>query len=143
MRKLLLILIATMSPLAAQEAPAGFEAARITPLTAGRWSYAATASGSEARFGESFLIRCDRNARRVTLRRIEMIVTAPAMPMIITTDLATNMLPADGMVANTNRALDAIAFSRGRFIVNGGGGGSSLVLSASPEAARSIEDCRN
>ena len=143
MRKLLLILIAATSPLAAQEAPAGFEAARTMPLTAGQWSYAATATGSEARFGERFVIRCDRSARRVTLRRIETIGTAPATPMTITTDLETNTLPANGIAANTDRVLDAIAFSRGRFIVSGGGGGLRLVLSASPEAARSIEDCRN
>ena len=143
MRKLLLILIAATSPLAAQDAPVGFEAARTTPLTTGQWNYATTANGSEARFGNTFVIRCDRNARRVTVRRIEISATAPATPMIVTTDLATNMLPADGILANTNRALDAIAFSRGRFIVSGGGGGVRLVLPASPEAARSIEDCRN
>ncbi len=41
----------------------------------------------------------------------------------------------------TDDVLDAIAFSRGRFIVSGGG--VRLILPASPEAARSIEDCRN
>lgn len=143
MRKLLLILIAATSPLAAQDAPVGFEAARTAPLTAGQWSYAATAAGSEARFGGSFLIRCDRNARRVTLRRIEPIMTAPATAMVITTDLATHTVRPDGTVANTDRLLDAIAFSRGRFIISGGGSGSQLVAPASPEAARSIEDCRN
>ena len=143
MRKFLLILVAASAPLAAQNAPAGFEAARTTPLAAGQWSYAATASGSEARFGERFVIRCDRNARRVTLRRIELVMTAPATAMIVTTDLATHTVPAHGVVANTDRVLDAIAFSRGRFIVNGGGSGSQLVAPVSPEAARSIEDCRN
>jgi len=143
MRKLMLILIAAASPLAAQDAPAGFESARTTPLTTGQWSYAATASGSEARFGGSFLIRCDRNARRVILRRIGPIATAPAAAMIITTDLATNSVRADGSVANTDRVLDAIAFSRGRFLIGDGGSGSLLVAPASPEAARTIEDCRN
>jgi len=37
---------------------------------------------------------------------------------------------------------DAIAFSRGRFVVTGTGV-SPLIIPAWPEAARSIEDCRN
>jgi hypothetical protein len=45
------------------------------------------------------------------------------------------------VASNDDSLLDAIAFSRGRFIVDGGGG-LRLVLPASPEAARSIEDCR-
>ena len=69
--------------------------------------------------------------------------------MTIGTDLAVGTVPADGAVANNDPLLDAIAFSRGRFIVSengavgGGGAGGRLVLPASPEAARSIEDCRN
>ncbi len=143
MRKSLLILIAATSPLAAQDAPVGFEAARATPLSTGQWSYAATARGSEARFGGGFVIRCDRNLRRVLMRRLDPIATAFPTAMVITTDLATDSVGADGMVANTDRLLDAIAFSRGRFIISGGGRSSPLVAPASPEAARSIEDCRN
>ncbi len=143
MRRLLLILIAATSPLDAQNAPVAFEAARTTPLSPGQWSYAATMSGSEARFGGKFLIRCDRNARRVLLLRTEAVMPAPATPMTVTTDLATHTVPANGMVANTNRVLDAMAFSRGRFLVDGGGSGIRLVAPASPEAARTIEDCRN
>ena len=142
MRKLLLILTAAAAPLAAQDSPVGFEAARFTPLTLGQWSYTPTATGSEARFAGSLLIRCDRNVRRVTLRRTEPVI-GPASAMIITTDLATNTVPADGSVANTNRLLDAIAFSRGRFLISGGGSALQLVVPSSPEAARTIEDCRN
>ena len=36
--------------------------------------------------------------------------------------------------------LDAIAFSRGRFVLQGGG--AELVLPAWPELSRAIEDCR-
>ncbi|MDQ3074853.1 MAG: hypothetical protein M3Q88_04475, partial [Pseudomonadota bacterium] len=79
--------------------------------------------------------------RRVTLRRI--VAAAPASPMTIVTDLATHNIPSDGVVANTDPALDAIAFTRGRFIVSGGGSGLRLVVPASPEAARSIDNCRN
>ncbi len=141
MRKYLLLVAAMASLLASQNAPVAFDAARPASLTAGQWSYVATLGGSEARYGGTFVIRCDRIARRVTLRRTEMVVTVPASPLTITTDLATRTLPANGVVASTDPVLDAIAFSRGRFIVTGGG--LRVVLPASPEAARSIEDCRN
>ena len=139
MRAMLLILVALGSPLAAQNAPDMFDSMRSAPLSPGQWSYAASLTGSEARFGLSFSIRCDRATRRVTLLRGD---AAPAA-MTIGTDLAVRTLAADGVVGSTDAVLDAIAFSRGRFIVSGGGGVSRLVLPASPEAARSIEDCRN
>ena len=133
---------ALAAPLAAQDAPPQFEALRANPLTIGQWTYGAALGGSEARFGTSFSIRCDRAARRVTLRRIEPLASVPVTAMTITTDLGVRTLPIDGVLLNTDRVLDAIAFSRGRFIVTGGGNGSRLVIPASPEAARSIEDCR-
>jgi hypothetical protein len=144
MRLFLPVLAMAMAstPLMAQNAPPGFEAARTIPLAPGSWSYAPTVGGSEARFGGRFLIRCDRNMRRVTLLRTEA-TTMPATAMVVTTDLAVNTVPADGILANTNRLLDAIAFSRGRFIVSGGGSASQLVVPFSPEAARTIDDCRN
>jgi hypothetical protein len=135
------MLLALGSPLAAQDAPAAFDAARSAPLSPGQWSYFASPGGSEARFGSTFSIRCDRIARRVTLRRLVPVAAVPASPMTIITDLAVRALPAGGMVANNDAVLDAIAFSRGRFIVDGGG--VRLILPAAPEAARSIEDCRN
>ena len=143
MRFSLLMLLMVTAPLMAQDAPAGFEAARFMPLAPGQWSYTPTLGGSEARFGGRFAIQCDRNMRRVILRRAELAMTSPATPMIVTTDLAVHTLPANGILVNTNRALDAIAFSRGRFVVSGGGSSSQLVAPSSPEAARTIEDCRN
>ncbi len=137
MRRTLLCLAALASPLAAQDAPLLFDTTRTAPLSPGQWSYAVTISGSEARFGTSFSIRCDRVARRVTLWRPDVAPSA----LTIGTDLSVRAIAAGGVVANTDPVLDAIAFSRGRFIVVGGG--SRLVLPASPEAARSIEDCRN
>ena len=137
--RLVWTLLVLASPLAAQDAPPSFDAARPAPLAVGQWSYVGTLGGSEARFGSAFSIRCDRIARRVTLRRIGPVLAAPAA-MTITTDLGMRTLPADGVVSNGDAVLDAIAFSRGRFIVDGGG--VRLVLPASPEAARSIEDCR-
>jgi len=135
------LLLAVASPLAAQDAPPAFDAARTTPLTPGQWSYVAMPGGSEARFGPTFSIRCDRVARRVMLRRTAPAVAGPAAAMTITTDLGVRTLPYHGVVANSDAVLDAIAFSRGRFIVDGGG--VRLILPAAPEPARSIEDCRN
>ena len=137
MRQTILILAVVASPLAAQNAPALFDSTRTMPLSPGQWSYSTSATGSEARFGAMFSIRCDRAARLVTLRRTDVAASA----MTIGTDLSVRTLPADGVMATTDPILDAIAFSRGRFSVSGGG--SQLVLPASPEAARSIEDCRN
>ncbi len=140
MRKFLLILIAAASPVAAQNAPELFESTRTAPLSPGQWSYNANMTGSEARFGAIFSINCERTTRRVTLRRTGP-VASPASAMTIGTDLGVRTIAASGVVAGNDPVLDAIAFSRGRFIVSGGS--SRLVLPASPEAARSIEDCRS
>jgi len=141
MRRYFLMFAALASPLAAQNAPVLFDSTRTVPLSPGQWSYASTPSGSEARFGTIFSIRCDRAARRVTLRRTDLVAATPAAAMTIGTDLAVRTLPVDGVVTNVDPVLDAITFSRGRFIVSGGG--MRLVLPASPEAARSIDHCRN
>ena len=135
------MMLALASPLAAQDAPPAFDAARTASLSPGQWTYAATPGGSEARFGSAFSIRCDRIARLVTLWRIGPLVAGPASAITITTDLDVRALAPGGVVANSDPVLDAIAFSRGRFIVDGGG--VRLVLPAAPEPARSIEDCRN
>ena len=141
MRNLMLIFAAAAAPLAAQDAPDLFESTRTAPLTAGEWRYAAGLGGSEATFANHFSIRCDRAARRVTLRRLAPApVPAPASALTIGTDLGTQTIGSAGVVASNDPVLDAIAFSRGRFIVSGSGW--RLVLPASPEAARSIEDCR-
>ncbi len=141
MRKYFLMVAALAAPLAAQNASLLFDSTRAAPLSPGQWSYIPTATGSEARYGMIFSIRCDRASRRVTLRRTDLIAATAAGAMTIGTDLTVRTLPADGVVTNIDPVLDAIAFSRGRFIVSGGG--MRLVLPASPEAARSIDHCRN
>ena len=140
MRRIWLTLAAVASPLAAQNAPALFDSTRTVPLSPGQWNYSSSASGSEARFGAMFSIRCDRMTRQVTLSRSEPLATPPGA-MIIGTDLAVRTIPANGVVAANDPVLDAMAFSRGRFVVSGSA--LRLVLPAAPEAARSIEDCRN
>ena len=139
----MLTLAALAAPLAAQSPL--FEAARGVPTTPGQWNYARTADGSEARFGSLFAVQCARSARLVTLRRLD--ASGPT-ELTIATDLLARTVPASGVLGSSDRLLDAIAFSRGRFLVNGGvlAGGTGaprLAIPASPEAARSIEDCRN
>jgi len=123
----------------AQPVVPGFEAARGAAVTAGEWRYIVTATGSQALFANALELRCERSARRVQLRRIAP-GTAPA-PIIVATDTAERTIAADGWLDARDPLLDAIAFSRGRFVV--AGGGERLVIPAFPEAARSVQDCRN
>ncbi len=134
------------APAPAQLAPvAAFEAARAVPVTPGGWTYAATPAASDSTFADVLRIRCDRAARQVNIQRLGVAPTpgVAVPPIVIVTDSVARSLPgAAARLAPFDPLLDAIAFSRGRFVVTGGGGGM-LVLPAWPEAARSIEDCRN
>ena len=137
MTRLFLLLLATTSPAIGQIAPLSFEAGKQLPLSAGQWTYSQTASGSESRFGSLLAIRCERAARTVVIER----VGSPQALLTIATSSAMQSLAAGGRVAATDPLLDAIAFSRGRFLV-AGGAAPVLAIPSWPEAARSIEDCR-
>jgi hypothetical protein len=54
----------------------------------------------------------------------------------------TRALPVGGRLLANDPLLDAIALSRGRFLISDGRG-PVLAVPSWPEAARSIEDCRN
>ena len=129
--------VALAAPAAAQLSPITFEAGKLLPLAPGQWSYAATAAGSEARYDGYLAIRCDRSTRTVTVMRPGVV---PGV-LTIVTDSTTRNLPAGGRLLANDPILDAMAFSRGRFIVSGGG--STLAIPSWPEAARSIEDWRS
>ena len=130
------------APIDAQPAAPYFDAYRNTPLSAGDWTYVATASGSEARFGSSFVIRCDRPTRLVLLQRL-IAPRSTANTLVIATDSAIRSFATSTVqLSARDSLLDAVAFSRGRIVVSGGGG-VALILPSWPEAARSIEDCRN
>ena len=137
MIRLSVLLFAAAAPAAAQVAPVSFEAGKLLPLTPGQWTYAASATGSEARYGAAFSLRCDRATRTVIISR------PGAAPTVLTiaTDSVTRNLPVGGRLLANDPLLDAIAFSRGRFVV--AGGGVTLAIPSWPEAARSIEDCRS
>ena len=132
------VLLAAASPVAAQVAPLSFDAGKSLQITPGQWDLVATATGSEARYSAVLSIRCDRQTRTVTIR----LPAQPAAALRIATSTLTRELPAGGRLLANDPLLDALAFSRGRFLVSGGTG-SVLAIPSWPEAARAIEDCRN
>lgn len=123
------------------------------PLSPGAWYYSREAGGSQALYGRAsgeaaFIVRCDRTRRQVTLSRegassgnvMTIRTTSNARNYPVT--VQTEPLPyATGTTAITDRFLDDIVFSRGRFSVEVPGM-PMLILPTWPEPARVIEDCR-
>lgn len=131
---------------------------RDVALPPGDWTWEAHTNGSEARFGPAgapplaWLV-CDRAVNTVWLA---LPVGAPspgiAHPATIATSTASGTFGATvqtmrGMTTlaiglpATNRILDAMAFSRGRFLVEIAGAAPTVLPSWS-EVGRVIEDCR-
>jgi hypothetical protein len=137
MIRFIVLFVALAAPAAAQVAPISFEAGKLLPLAPGQWSYLVTATGSEARYDGYLAVRCDRSTRTVTIMR----PGAASSVMTVATSSVTRSIPVGGRLLANDPLLDAIAFSRGRFLV--AGGGETLAIPSWPEAARSIEDCRN
>ncbi len=131
-------LLAAAAPAAAQDAPLSFEAGKSVPLASGQWGHVATATGTEARFGTHLALQCDKQTRTVTIVRPGTAIAA----LTIVTDTVSRTLPPNGRLSAYDPLFDAIAFSRGRFLVSGGTG-PILALPSWPEVARAIEDCRN
>ncbi|MEP9401373.1 hypothetical protein [Sphingomonas sp. VNH70] len=124
---------------------------RDWPLTPGDWQYRGLGTGSVATYGARggvpvATLACDTGSRRVTLT-LASSRPAPGTLTIRTssTQRSVPVQPAPGGVALTlgadDRLLDAIGFSRGRFVVEGAGVGR-LVLPAWAEILRVTEDCR-
>ena len=138
MKIIVAMLLAVAVPAAAQQSPLSFEAASQLPLANGQWTYFATAGGSIAAYGSHVQLRCDRATRTVTIGRPNGVPAA----LSVATDSAIRALPPNGRLLAADPLLDAIAFSRGRFIISGGTG-PTVAVTSWPEAARAIEDCRN
>ena len=138
MIRLFVALLAVAAPVSAQVAAVTFEFGKSLPLPNGQWSYAATATGSEARFGSQLLLVCDKRTRTVTLSR----PGTPAAALTVVTDMQSRNLPPNGILSAYDPLLDAMAFSRGRFLISGSGA-AAIAIPSWPEAARAIEDCRN
>lgn len=142
-----------------QPAPRADASWRDLPQTPGVWTYASEPAGSVVRFGQpgagsQVLIRCDRSRPAILLQRAGF--GTSAVPATITTSSTQRRLTATPAAASTaqNAAipfeiafavrdplLDAIAFSRGRFMLEMGGA-QTLVLPVWSELGRVIEDCR-
>lgn len=130
-------------------APANWMDAAPTP---GDWSWRSAAGASTASFrnpaGQVLAaLRCDRAAKAVELLRAGR---AGDTRLTVRSEAETRALAgtasADGAwtvarIAASDRLLDAIAFSRGRFAVEASGL-PTLYLPAYPELTRVVEDCR-
>lgn len=145
--------VAVVPPRAVPPAPPPATADwRDWPLTPGDWVYRRDAQGSIALFGRTggdalLTLRCDRVRGTLYLSRQG---AAPAPLVVRTSTLArtlavqpTGAAPAYMAVALTpnDGLLDALAFSRGRFIVEQAGA-ATLVVPAWAEVPRVTEDCR-
>ena len=149
MRSIVLLALAALLPAAAlaQTPLANVDAYRGRPLTTGTWTLLLAAGSSEASYGEAgrparLTLRCDVAARRVRISRPDR----PAGAITIITSSLTRTLAASTDIAAHDSLLDAIAFSRGRFVVmttaSSAAAGDVLNVPAWPEAARIAEDCR-
>ena len=117
---------------------------RDWPLTPGTWRYTRQAGGSIANFGTgtpALTLRCDAATRRITLVR----AGAQAGTATIRTSSTTRPLPLQSggtaVLAAGDSLLDAMAFTRGRFVLERPGT-PPLVVPAYAEIGRVIEDCR-
>ena len=123
------------------------------PFTPGNWTYSRDGRGSVGHFGTpgrnpTVSLRCDAQNRRVTVLRE---APAPGQRIVIRTssiikELAakpigttTAYLAAD--IANNDPILDAMAFSRGRVLVEAEGH-QPVILPSWAEITRIVEDCR-
>lgn len=126
------------------------------PATPGDWAYRQDARGSVALFGPPggdalFLVRCETQARRIFVSRSGAFPAGETGRMTVraTTGLQTYPVAnASGAatyvaaeLAPDDRHLDAMAFSRGRFLISVKGA-TDLVVPSWPELTRVIEDCR-
>ncbi|HKX35713.1 MAG TPA: hypothetical protein VJM79_03490 [Rhizorhapis sp.] len=137
MIRIAVALMAVAAPASAQIVIT-FESGKSLPLAAGQWTYVATASGGEARFGSHLSLLCDKPTRTVTITR----PGAPVAALTVVTDTHARSIPPNGRLSAYDPLLDAMAFSRGRYLV-AGGSAAVLAIPSWPEAARAIEDCRN
>lgn len=125
---------------------------RDWPYSAGTWVYRRDARGSIALFGPagadaSLTLRCDTAERRIYLSR----AGGTATPLTIRTSSTTRAIPVQptggtpayvaAALAPSDPILEAMGFSRGRFVVEQAGL-PPLVVPAWAEIERVTEDCR-
>jgi hypothetical protein len=125
---------------------------RDWPYSPGTWTYRRDARGSIALFGPAgadatLTLRCDLQARQVFLSR----AGSNATPLTIRTSSTARSVPVQPVggplpyvaaaLAPSDPILDAMGFSRGRFVVSQAGQ-PPLVVPAWAEIERVTEDCR-
>lgn len=150
---------APMAPLPLPAAPAASDW-RDMPLTPGAWRYQPAAGGGVALFGAPgaaplLSLRCVRAGGQVILERaapngaganqvggLPATITTTSMqrPLIAQPDASDSAALAMAFPARDS-LLDAMAFSRGRWMVEVTGL-PSLIVPAWAEVGRVIEDCR-
>ncbi len=125
-------------------------------MTPGIWTYRADAQRSAAFYGNGttppvLAIRCDRQSRSIRVDRALPARATSAEMIRVTTSFGDTQWTA-GIIdpgqpllsvrlAATDPALDKMAYSRGRIMIEASGA-ERLILPAWPEMARVIEDCR-
>ncbi|HEY6868243.1 MAG TPA: hypothetical protein VI199_00680 [Novosphingobium sp.] len=130
--------------------PADWRDASQTP---GAWRWGMTGGRSTASYAVPgrppvATLACDL-ANRTTILWTSSAVAGP-VPLVVTTTslrrvLTASPVPTGGAAARlaaVDPLLDAMAFSRGRFMLESGGS-APLYLPAWPELSRVIEDCRS
>jgi hypothetical protein len=125
-------------------------------FAAGDWVYRRDSRGSVALFGArnadaSFLVRCDANAQKIFLLRAGAVTDGSNAQMTIRASSGFKSFTVRNNgdtppyvaveLAVREPQLDAMAYSRGRFLVSVKGN-EDLVIPSWPEVARVIEDCR-
>jgi hypothetical protein len=124
---------------------------RDLPRTPGDWQYRGLGTGSAASYGVRgaapvATLTCNRSGRQVTMMFATPRPAAGTVTIRTTsTQRSLAVQPMAGGVGvalpASDKLLDAIGFSRGRFVVEGAGIGR-LVLPAWAEVLRVTEDCR-
>jgi hypothetical protein len=127
---------------------------RDAPQTAGVWRWREAGGMSQAEYGTDpaaplFVVSCARATRVVSLVRPGP--AQHAVPMHVATtgpdrNLQAKPLPGPppalgATLSAQDPLLDAIAFSRGRFMIEVPGQ-AALYLPSWPEISRAVEDCR-
>ncbi len=132
---------------------------RDVPITAGDWHWSREGSQSVARFtgntaGTRLSLSCDGAAHTITLRwqmgrwqagasgPMPLTITATSLHRVLSAAPTSETPPSIAVtLAASDPLLDAISFSRGRFMVEAPGL-APLYLPNWPEISRVIEDCR-
>ncbi len=127
-------------PAPAPAPPAASSDWRDWPVTPGNWSYRREGQGKAAVYGSGgaalFSVQCDAGGNRLILTRGGMASGA----MTIRTTSTARTVAGPSLPANDS-LIDAMGYSRGRFIVETSGL-PPLVIPAWAEVLRVAEDCR-